>query len=53
MATSGSALPVILAGYPADHIEAFKAAGIADFIHIKADCGAFLAAWQKKLGVAS
>lgn len=52
-AVAGSTLPVILAGYPADHIEAFKAAGIADFIHIKADCGAFLAAWQKKLGVAS
>lgn len=47
------ALPVILAGYPADQVEAFKAAGIADFIHLKADCGAFLAAWQEKLGVAS
>ncbi len=47
----GGALPVILAGYPPDHIESFKAAGIADFIHVKADCGAFLAAWQKKLGV--
>ncbi len=45
------ALPVILAGYPRDHIEAFKSAGIADFIHVKADCGAFLADWQKKLGV--
>lgn len=47
------AMPVILAGHPAEHIESFKAAGIADFIHLKADCGAFLAAWQKKLGVAS
>lgn len=46
-----SAMPVILAGYPPDHVEAFKAAGVADFIHIKADCGAFLSAWQKKLGV--
>ena len=45
------ALPVILAGYPPDHIEAFKSAGIADFIHVKADCGVFLADWQKKLGV--
>jgi ribonucleoside-diphosphate reductase alpha chain len=34
-------------------VEAFKAAGVADFIHLKADCGAFLAAWQKKLGVSS
>lgn len=47
------AMPVILAGYPPDHVEAFKAAGIEDFIHLKADCGAFLAAWQKKLGVAA
>ncbi|MBU3665581.1 MAG: hypothetical protein FGM15_06850 [Chthoniobacterales bacterium] len=46
------ALPVILAGYPAEHVESFKAAGVADFIHLKADCGAFLSDWQKKLGVA-
>ena len=52
LAAMGGALPVILAGYPADHVDAFKSAGIADFIHLKADCGAFLAAWQKKLGVA-
>lgn len=52
-AAAGSALPVILAGFPAEQVEAFKAAGVADFIHIKADCGAFLAAWQNKLGVAS
>ena len=45
------ALPVILAGYPPDHVDAFQSAGIADFIHVKADCGAFLAEWQKKLGV--
>lgn len=51
-AVSG-AIPVILAGYPPEQIEAFKSEGIADFIHLKADCGAFLAAWQKKLGVAA
>lgn len=44
-------LPVILAGFPEGQTDAFKAAGIADFIHIKADCGAFLASWQKRLGV--
>lgn len=44
-------LPVILAGMPEGQADAFKAAGIADFIHVKADCGAFLAAWQKRLGV--
>lgn len=47
------AMPLFLAGYPTDHVEAFKAAGVADFIHLKADCGKFLADWQKKLGVIS
>jgi methylmalonyl-CoA mutase len=46
-------MPVLLAGYPPEHIGEFKSAGIADFIHLQADCGAFLAAWQKKLGLAS
>lgn len=46
-------MPVILAGFPAEQVEAFKAAGIADFIHLKADCGAFLADWQKRTGVTS
>jgi methylmalonyl-CoA mutase len=44
-------LPIILAGCPPDHVDIFKSAGIADFIHVKSDCGAFLAEWQKKLGV--
>lgn len=51
LAEMKGAMPVILAGWPPDHVEAFKSAGIADFIHLKADCGAFLAAWQKTLGV--
>ncbi len=45
-------MPVILAGHPSEHVESFKSAGIADFIHLKSDCGAFLASWQRKLGVA-
>jgi hypothetical protein len=28
-------LIVLLAGYPADHVEAFKAAGVDDFIHLE------------------
>lgn len=46
-------MPLILAGYPTEHVESFKAAGVADFIHLQADCGKFLAEWQKKLGVSS
>lgn len=53
MAEMKQAIPVFLAGFPNEHIDAFKAAGIADFIHVKADCGAFLSAWQNKLGVSA
>ena len=40
---------VILAGYPPDQIEAHKASGVDDFIHIKVDCLAFLTNLQKEL----
>lgn len=42
---------VILAGYPADQIEAHKASGVDDFIHIKVDCLAFLTNLHKELGI--
>ncbi|MFZ4775077.1 MAG: methylmalonyl-CoA mutase family protein [Terrimicrobiaceae bacterium] len=42
---------VILAGYPTDHIEALKAAGVDDFIHLKVDCLAFLTNLHKELGL--
>ena len=45
-------LIVLLAGYPADHVEAFKAAGVDDFIHLNANCQALLSTLQKKMGVA-
>lgn len=47
-----SGLTVLLAGYPADHIEAFKAAGVDDFIHVNANCLALLTTLQKNMGVA-
>lgn len=53
LAEMAGAMPVILAGFPAEQVEAFKSAGIADFIHLKADCAAFLADWQKRTGVIS
>ena len=43
---------LLLAGYPADHVEAFKAAGVDDFIHLAANCQALLSTLQKKMGVA-
>ena len=45
-------LIVMLAGYPADHVEAFKAAGVDDFIHLNANCQALLSTLQKKMGIA-
>ena len=45
-------LTVLLAGYPADHVEAFKTAGVDDFIHLNANCLALLTMLQKKMGVA-
>ena len=45
-------LIVMLAGYPADHVEAFKTAGVDDFIHLAANCQALLSTLQKKMGVA-
>jgi len=45
-------LTVMVAGYPADHVDAFKAAGVDDFIHLSANCLALLSTLQKKMGVA-
>ena len=45
-------LTVLLAGYPADHVAAFKAAGVDDFIHLNANCLGLLTMLQKKMGVA-
>lgn len=42
---------VILAGYPAEHVEAFKAAGVDMFIHVKANCYETLETIQNKLGL--
>ncbi len=44
---------VLLAGYPAaDHIDAFKQAGVDDFIHVRANCYELLNNLQNRIGVA-
>lgn len=43
----------ILAGYPTDQIEAHKASGIDEFIHLRADILSVLQNLQKKTGVLS
>lgn len=44
-------MKILLAGYPADHIDAFKEAGVDGFIHIRANCLEFLQDLQKQLGI--
>ena len=42
---------VVLAGYPTEYVEAFKAAGVDEFIHIKANCYAVNKALLAKVGI--
>ena len=44
-------IPVIVAGNPKDQIDALKAAGVADFVHIQSDALRTLSAWQDHLGM--
>jgi len=44
-------LTVIVAGYPTEHIEAFKQAGVDEFIHIRANCYEVLSGIATKLGI--
>jgi methylmalonyl-CoA mutase len=40
---------VILAGYPTEQIDAYKQAGVDDFIHVRANCQELLANLQAKV----
>ena len=42
---------LVLAGYPADQIEALKAAGVDEFVHLRADLIGTLSDFQKKLNI--
>jgi len=42
---------VVVAGYPTEHIDAFKAAGVDEFIHIRANCFQVLSGIATKLGI--
>jgi methylmalonyl-CoA mutase len=42
---------IVLAGWPKEHIEAFKQAGVDEFIHIRANCHEVLANALRKTGV--
>ena len=43
--------PVVVAGNPKDHVEALRAAGVADFVHVGSNAVDTLAAWQQRLGI--
>jgi hypothetical protein len=43
-------VPVIIAGYP-DSAAALKAAGVADFIYVKANPIELLIRWQQHFGI--
>jgi methylmalonyl-CoA mutase len=42
---------VVLAGYPADQIEAHRKAGVDEFIHLRADAVELLSKFHSKLGI--
>jgi methylmalonyl-CoA mutase len=44
---------IVLAGYPQDQVEAHKAAGVDEFIHIRADAAQLLQKCHAKLGIES
>ena len=46
----GHKTPVIVAGYP-DSAEQLKAAGVADFVHIRSNPIEVLTKWQQQLGI--
>ena len=43
---------LVLAGFPEEHVEAFKAAGIDELLHVRADNLSLLRTFQQKTGVA-
>jgi methylmalonyl-CoA mutase len=44
-------VPVIVAGYPKEHVDALRAAGIADFVHVRSNAVDTLLDWQDRLGM--
>jgi len=49
--TAGSEAILVLAGYPKDHIDSFKQAGIEEFIHIRSNVLDILKSFHRRLGI--
>jgi methylmalonyl-CoA mutase len=43
--------PVVVAGNPKDQLDALRAAGVADFVHVGSNAVETLASWQGRLGI--
>jgi len=48
---SEAQMPVVIAGYPKEHVASLEAAGVAGFIHLGSNLPETLEAWQNRLGV--
>ena len=44
-------IPVVVAGLPTEHVEALKAVGIADFVHIRQDIALTLEQWHTRFHI--
>lgn len=44
---------VVLAGYPQDQVDAHRAAGVDDFVHVRANCYEMLVNFQQRIGVSA
>ncbi len=47
----GSKMRLVVAGYPAEHIEIINAAGVVDFIHVRSNLLETLQGYQNMLGI--
>jgi methylmalonyl-CoA mutase len=44
-------VPVLVAGNPRDQVEALRASGVADFVHVSSNAIETLTTWQARLGI--
>lgn len=42
---------IILAGYPTERVEEYRAVGVDEFIHLRSDCLSFLTSLNQRIGV--
>ncbi|MBL8178634.1 MAG: hypothetical protein JNK48_28430 [Bryobacterales bacterium] len=50
---SEAQMPVLIAGYPKEHVAGLEAAGVAGFVHLGSNLPETLETWQSRLGVSA